>query len=77
MSTFLIYGGIALLIIIVIKMKAQESIAAAVIDNCLDKTWYRIMDKYFKNSKGYNPTKYNEHEEEQIDHDDTVAVGYT
>lgn len=58
-------------------MKAQESIAAAVIDNCLDKTWYRIMDKYFKNSKGYNPTKYNEHEEEQIDHDDTVAVGYT
>lgn len=37
-------------------MKAQQSAAASLLDDCLDATWYRIMDMIYGKKQGYNPT---------------------
>jgi hypothetical protein len=77
--TFL-YGSIFVGLILIIKWKAKESVAAAAIDRFLEVTWYAIVQNYFTRSQGYNPPTFEEEEpkgNEQVDRSDSVAVGYS
>lgn len=60
-------------------MKASESIAAQAIDRFIDLTWYGIVKNYFNKSQGYKAPKLEEEVGggEDVDHSDSVAVGYT
>lgn len=42
----------------VIKYKAKETFAAAMIDRFLDVTWHAIVRDYFNKSRGYNPPNF-------------------
>lgn len=57
-----LYGGMFILILVVIKWKAAESAAAAAIDRFLEVTWYAIVQNYFNKNQGYNAPSLDEDE---------------
>lgn len=63
----------------IIKLKAKNSFAAALIDICLEVTWYGIVKNYFNKSRGYDAPRFEEDDSqhEHIDHGDSVTIGYS
>lgn len=69
-----------MVILVVIKWKAAESVAAAAIDRFLEVTWYAIVHNYFNKNSGYNAPSLDEDEprvNEEVDRSDSIAVGYS